>query len=86
MARPGLIGAGVVVFTLTLTDYALPDILGGGTNDFAANAIYDAFFQISDAGLGSALAKLMVVLGSTLVGLLLAEVGAGTMSLLRERG
>ena len=50
-----------MVFTLTLTDYALPDILGGGTNDFVANAIYDAFFQISDAGLGSALAVMLVV-------------------------
>ena len=41
-------------------DYALPDILGGGTNDFVPNAIYDAFFQISDAGLGSALAVILV--------------------------
>jgi putative spermidine/putrescine transport system permease protein len=55
-----------VVFTITLTDYALPDILGGGTNDFVANAIYDAFFQISDAGLGSALAVILVLLGSTM--------------------
>jgi putative spermidine/putrescine transport system permease protein len=84
MARPGLIGAGVVVFTITLTDYALPDILGGGTNDFIANAIYDAFFQISDAGLGSALAVLLVLLGSTLVAVLFALVGAGTMSLLHQ--
>jgi putative spermidine/putrescine transport system permease protein len=86
MARPGLVGAGIVVFTITLTDYALPDILGGGTNDFIANAIYDAFFQISDAGLGSALAVILVLLGSTVVALLLALVGAGTMGLLRERG
>jgi putative spermidine/putrescine transport system permease protein len=66
MARLGLVGAGLVVFTITLTDYALPDILGGGTNDFVANAIYDAFFQISDAGLGSALAVILVLLGSTM--------------------
>jgi putative spermidine/putrescine transport system permease protein len=86
MARPGLVGAGVVVFTITPTDYALPDILGGGTNDFVANAIYDAFFQISDAGLGSALAVILVLLGSTIVAALLALLGAGTMSFLRERG
>ncbi len=84
MARPGLVGAGIVVFTITLTDYALPDILGGGTNDFIANAIYDAFFEISDAGLGSALAVILVLLGSTIVAVLLALVGAGTMGLLRE--
>jgi putative spermidine/putrescine transport system permease protein len=86
MAKPGLVGAGVVVFTITLTDYALPDILGGGTNDFIANAIYDAFFQISDAGLGSALAMILVLLGSTIAAALFALLGAGTMSFLRERG
>ena len=85
MARPGLVGAGVVVFTITLTDYALPDILGGGTNDFVANAIYDAFFQISDAGLGSALAVILVLVGSTIVAALFALLGAGTMGFLRER-
>ncbi len=84
MARPGLVGAGVVVFTITLTDYALPDILGGGTNDFIANAIYDAFFEISDAGLGSALAVILVLLGSSIAALLFALAGAGSMGLLRE--
>lgn len=86
MARPGLVGAGVVVFTITLTDYALPDILVGGTNDFVPNAIYDAFFQISDAGLGSALAVILALLGSTIAAALFALLGAGTMSFLRERG
>ncbi len=85
MAKPGLVGAGIVVFTITLTDYALPDILGGGTNDFVANAIYDAFFQISDAGLGSALAIILVLLGSTVVAVVFALLGAGTMGFLRER-
>lgn len=83
MATPGLVGAGIVVFTITFTDYAMPEILGGGTNDFAANAVYDAFFQISDPGLGSALALILVLLGSTVVALALALFGAGTMGLLR---
>ncbi|HET6521033.1 MAG TPA: ABC transporter permease subunit, partial [Geminicoccaceae bacterium] len=86
LARPGLVGAGVVVFTISLTDYALPEILGGGTNDFVANAIYDAFFQISDAGLGSALAVILVLMGSTVVAVLFALVGAGTLGFLREPG
>jgi putative spermidine/putrescine transport system permease protein len=46
-ARPGRRRRGGVHDTLA--DDALPDILGGGTNDFVANAIYDAFFQISAA-------------------------------------
>ena len=73
------VGAGIVVFTLTLTDFAMPAILGGGTNDFIANAIYDAFFRISDAGLGSALSILLVLLGSTIVGVVFAFLGAGTL-------
>ena len=81
MARPGLIAAGVVVFTLTLTDFAIPNILGGGTNDFAANAIYDAFFRISDSGLGAALAIVLTFLGSTIVGIILAIAGAGTLGM-----
>jgi putative spermidine/putrescine transport system permease protein len=79
MAKPGLVGAGIVVFTLTLTDFAMPAILGGGTNDFIANAIYDAFFRISDAGLGSARSILLVLLGSTIVGVVFALLGAGTL-------
>jgi ABC-type spermidine/putrescine transport system permease subunit I len=70
---------GVVVFALTLTDYAMPVVLGGGTNDFIANAVYDAFFRISDNGLGSALAIGLVLFGSTLVGVLLAVLGGRTL-------
>jgi putative spermidine/putrescine transport system permease protein len=76
MAAPGLYSAGAVVFTLTLTDFAMPAILGGGANDFAANATYDAFFRISDAGLGAALAILLIVLGSAAVGVATLLFGA----------
>ncbi len=85
MAKPGLIAASVVVFTLTLTDFAMPEILGGGTTDFIANAIYDAFFQISDKGFGSALSILLVALGSILVALIFALSGAGTLSFVAEK-
>jgi len=81
LARPGLVAAAVVVFALTLTDYAIPVVLGGGTNDFIANAVYDAFFRISDNGLGSALAIALVLFGSTLVGILLTLLGAGTLGM-----
>jgi putative spermidine/putrescine transport system permease protein len=86
MAKPGLVAASVVVFTLTVTDYAMPEILGGGTTDFIANAIYDFFFQISDSGLGSALSVILVALGSLLVAMIFALVGAGTLSFVKERG
>ena len=33
LAKPGFIGAGLVVLTLSLTDFAIPAILGGGSQD-----------------------------------------------------
>ncbi|SER80063.1 putative spermidine/putrescine transport system permease protein [Tranquillimonas rosea] len=81
MARPGLIGAGIVVFTLSLTDFAMPAILGGGSQDFIANAIYDQFFRTADQGLGSALALMLVALGSLIVGAVFTLFGAGTLAL-----
>ncbi|MEM6761947.1 MAG: ABC transporter permease [Pseudomonadota bacterium] len=85
MARPGLIGSSVVVFTLTLTDFAMPEILGGGTQDFFASVIYDAFFQISNAGLGAALAILLTVVGSAIVALIFIFAGTGTLGFRAER-
>ncbi|WP_416356180.1 ABC transporter permease [Aureimonas phyllosphaerae] len=81
MATPGFVGAGLVVLTLTLTDFAIPAILGGGGQDFIANAIYDQFFRTSDQGMGAALTLLLVVVGSTLVGAVFALFGAGTLAL-----
>ncbi|WP_412508074.1 ABC transporter permease [Roseovarius sp. SYSU LYC5161] len=79
MAKPGLIGAGVVVFTLTLTDFAMPEILGGGTSDFIASSIYDSFFQLSNPGLGAALSVILVMVGSLLVAGVFVLVGTGTL-------
>lgn len=81
MARPGFIGAGLVVLTLSLTDFAIPAILGGGGQDFIANAIYDQFFRTSDQGMGATLTVLLVMVGSALVGAVFALFGAGTLAL-----
>jgi putative spermidine/putrescine transport system permease protein len=80
LARPGFIGAGVVVVTLSLTDFAVPAILGGGSQDFIANAIYDQFFRTSDQGLGATLALMLVALGSLVVGIVFTVFGAGTLA------
>ncbi len=84
MARPGLIGSSVVVFTLTLTDFAMPEILGGGTTDFIANSIYDCFFQISNPGLGAALSMVLVTLGSAVVVVMFSLAGTGTLGFTRR--
>ncbi len=84
MATPGLIGSSVVVFTLTLTDFAMPEILGGGTMDFIANSIYDSFFQISNPGLGAALSMILVTLGSLVVTIIFYLGGTGTLGFTRR--
>ncbi len=81
MAKPGLVGSFVVVFTLTMTDFAMPEILGGGTSDFIANAIYDSFFQISNPGLGAALSVLLVAIGSIIVTAIFYFAGTGTLGI-----
>ncbi|TVQ31191.1 MAG: ABC transporter permease [Geminicoccaceae bacterium] len=86
MAKPGFVAAGVVVFTISLTDFAMPAVLGGGTNDFLANSIYHAFFRISDPGLASALAVILVAIGSTIVAILFAWLGTGTLGFRKSSG
>jgi putative spermidine/putrescine transport system permease protein len=75
MARPGLIAAALVVSTLTLTDFAMPAIMGGGGSDFLANLVYDQFFRTSDAGLGSAITLILTFLGTTVAAVLLTMAG-----------
>lgn len=84
LAKPGLVAAAIVVFTLALTDYAMPVILGGGTNDFVANMVYDAFFRTSDSGMGSAVAIALVAAATLLAGALLTWLGAGTLGFRAE--
>ncbi|MHC1550188.1 ABC transporter permease [Phyllobacterium sp. K27] len=67
MAKPGIVAATIVVFTLSLTDYAMPTMMGGGTFDFVSNLVYDVFFGLSDWGLGSAFMVVLVVVGTLMV-------------------
>lgn len=83
LTRPGWVAAGIVVFTLTLTDFAMPEIMGGGANDFIANAIYDGYFQLGDAGQGGALAILLCLLGTLAVALVFTGLGVGTLGYAR---
>ena len=84
MAMPGLIGSSVVLFTLTLTDFAMPEILGGGKTDFVANSIYDSFFLLSNPGLGAAMSMILVTLGSLLVAAIFYLGGTGTLGFSRR--
>ena len=86
LVKPGMAAAAVVVFTLTLTDFAMPAIMGGGRNDFLASGIYDAFFRLSDPGLGGALAIVLTVIGTTIAGVILTLFGLGTLGYVARKG
>jgi putative spermidine/putrescine transport system permease protein len=62
LLRPGLVAVAVVVFSLTMTEYAIPDILGGGVRPFTANTIQSAFFMQGNVYLGSALAVVLLAM------------------------
>ncbi|MCP8894449.1 ABC transporter permease [Shinella daejeonensis] len=81
LARPGLVAGGLVVMTLSLTNFAIPAMLGGGSQDFMSNVIYDQFFRTSDQGLGSALSILLVIAGSILVGIIFRLFGTGSLAI-----
>ena len=85
LVKPGVVAASVVFFTLSLTDFAMPAIMGGGRNDFIANAIYEAFFRLSDRGLGGALAIVLTLIGTTIAGILLTLFGLGTLGYVHQR-
>jgi len=63
----------------------MPAILGGGSQDFIANAIYDQFFRTSDQGMGAALTLILVGIGSLAVGLVFTLFGAGTLAMGRDK-
>lgn len=74
LARPGMIGAAAVVFTLNMTAYAAPEILGAGTKPFAANVLEEIFFFQNNPYLGSA-AGIAVLAVVTLIVVFLVGLG-----------
>lgn len=84
MVRPGLVSAGVVVFALTMTEFAIPDIVGAGVQPFVANVIQSVFFVQGNLFLGSALAVLLL-LGVSLAIVSVLAVGRGRQTPRRKR-
>jgi putative spermidine/putrescine transport system permease protein len=78
MAAPGIIAAGAVVFAIAATDFAMPALLGAGRADFSANAIYAAWFEMTEPGLAAAMAVLLALAATLVLGLLLAAARALT--------
>lgn len=67
MVKPGLIVGGVMVFVLSVSQYLVPTLLGGGKTNMIANLLELQFGEAFNWPLGAAIAALFSVV--TLVGL-----------------
>jgi putative spermidine/putrescine transport system permease protein len=61
LAREGVIGASVVVFTLSMTEFAIPAVLGLGRLPMVANAVQRLYFTNNNIYVGSAFSMVLLV-------------------------
>ena len=60
LSLPGIAGGFILVFSIAISAYATPAILGGPATQVAATAIYGFMLQILDWSLGAALAVILI--------------------------
>jgi putative spermidine/putrescine transport system permease protein len=61
LTLPGVAGGFILVFSIAISAYATPAILGGPATQVAATAIYSFMIQLLDWSIGSALAVILIV-------------------------
>ena len=61
LSLPGIAGGFILVFSIAISAYATPAILGGPATQVAATAIYGFIIQLLDWSLGAALAVILIV-------------------------
>jgi len=61
LSLPGIAGGFILVFSIAISAYATPAILGGPATQVAATAIYNFIIQLLDWSLGAALAVILIV-------------------------
>lgn len=79
LASPGITSATVVVFTLSVAVFAIPEFLGAGTVDFVANFVYTLLFSVANFPLGATLTVALVVISSTFVLVIFYYYNPGSM-------
>jgi len=71
MTRPGILGAGLMVFVFALGFFITPAILGGGRSVMIAELIYLRLFQSPDWGLGAAISVILMLIVAALLMLMM---------------
>ena len=67
LSLPGIAGGFILVFSIAISAYATPAILGGPATQVAATAIYTFIIQLLDWSLGAALAVVLIVCSLSLL-------------------
>ncbi len=67
LALPGLIAGTTLAFSIAMSAYVTPAVLGPSGPNFIATSIYNEFVTLFDWGMGAAMATLLLVLGLGLV-------------------
>jgi putative spermidine/putrescine transport system permease protein len=80
LALPGIIGGFILSFSVAISAYATPAILGGPATQVMATAIYGFMTQLLDWSVGAAMAVVLIV-SSLILFVLSARAGARTASL-----
>jgi putative spermidine/putrescine transport system permease protein len=80
LCLPGLIGGFILSFSIAISAYATPAILGGPATLVMATAIYSFMTQLLDWSIGAALAVVMTVSSLTLF-FIAARFGARTSAI-----
>jgi putative spermidine/putrescine transport system permease protein len=67
LSMPGIVGAFVIAFTLSISAYATPAILGGPSTATMATLIYEFMTSLADWAVGSALGAVLIVTSMALL-------------------
>jgi len=81
LAKPGIAGAAIVVFTITAATYAIPDLVGAGRVNFMANQIFSALFNQANYPLASVFSVSLVIVASIFVLGIFYWIGSGTLGI-----
>lgn len=79
LARPGITSAIIVVFTLSVANYSIPNLLGSGQLSFMANFIYNNLFTTLNYPFAAVLSIILVGIASLVVIVIFRLYGTGTL-------
>ena len=66
-AMPGIVNGGIIVFMLVIGDYVAPNILGGKSNLWFTEQIYNQFLSTFNWNQGAAFGFLLLVISSAVI-------------------